>query len=113
VHLATREPLAGLVVESGLTSAFRVVTHKGILPFDRFANIDKIADVHCPVLVVHGLADETVPAWHGRAMYEAANEPKRCLWVDYAGHNDLVWVAGIRYKRAMEEFVQLIRNTRR
>ncbi|MBE0536240.1 MAG: alpha/beta hydrolase [Phycisphaerae bacterium] len=111
VHLAAREPLAGLVLESGFASAFRVVTRAGVLPGDKFVNIDKMAEVRCPVLVVHGLDDEVVPFWHGEALYEAANEPKRFLWVDGAGHNDLLWVAGIRYKRAMEDFVQLIRET--
>jgi len=113
VHLATCKPLAGLVLESGLTSAFRVMTRRGILPFDRFANIEKIAEVRCPVLVVHGLDDRIVPPWHGKALYEAANEPKQFLWVEHAGHNDLAWVAGIRYRRAMEEFVELISEMRR
>lgn len=111
VHLATGAPLAGLVLESGFVSAFRVVTRARILPGDKFVNIDKIGEVRCPVLVVHGLADDVVPARHGRALYDAANEPKRFLWVEEAGHNDLVLVAGIRYRRAMEEFSTLIHDT--
>jgi len=110
VELATRHRPAGLVLESPLTSAFRVVTRIGILPFDRFDNIAKIARVHCPVLVIHGQDDRIVDIRHGKALYEKANEPKQFLAVPGAGHNDLLWVAGDRYRRALDEFVGLIRR---
>jgi alpha-beta hydrolase superfamily lysophospholipase len=45
VELARRERLAGLVVESGFATAFRVMVPIPVLPFDRFRNIDKIARV--------------------------------------------------------------------
>jgi fermentation-respiration switch protein FrsA (DUF1100 family) len=110
VDLASREPLAGLVVESGFLTAFRVLTRVPLLPFDKFRNIDKIARVSCPVLVVHGMLDEIVPLSHGRALYRAAPEPKRALWVEGAGHNDLALVAGDRQARALREFAALVRD---
>ena len=110
VHLATKSKLAGLVLESPLTSVFRVVTRIGILPFDKFNNIAKIAHVHCPVLIIAGQADNVVGIRHGKALYEKANEPKQHLWVPGAGHNDLLWVAGDRYREALDEFVRLIRR---
>ncbi len=110
VHLATRTKPAGLILESPLTSVFRVVTRIGILPFDRFDNIAKIAHVHCPVLIIGGEADNIVGIRHGKALYEKANEPKQHLWVPAAGHNDLLWVAGDRYREALDEFVRLIRR---
>lgn len=113
VHLATREPVAGLVLESAVTSAFRVITRRGILPFDKFVNIEKIGDVRCPVLVIHGSEDEIVAPWHGEAMYEAANEPKQFWRVEGAGHNDLLWIAGGEYGRVLDEFVHLILDARR
>jgi fermentation-respiration switch protein FrsA (DUF1100 family) len=112
VDLASREPLAGLVVESGFLTAFRVLTRVPLLPFDKFRNIDKIARVSCPVLVLHGILDEIVPLSHGRALYLAAPEPKRALWVEGAGHNDLTFVAGDRQARALREFAALIREFR-
>lgn len=110
VELATRSKLAGLILESPLTSVFRVVTRIGILPFDRFDNIAKIAHVHCPVLIIGGEADNVVGIRHGKALYEKANEPKQHLWVPGAGHNDLLWVAGDRYRESLDEFVRLIRH---
>ncbi len=58
VDLAGREALGGLILESSFTSAFRVIVPFPILPFDKFANIDKIERVNCPVLVIHGKADD-------------------------------------------------------
>jgi abhydrolase domain-containing protein 17 len=36
--LASRRPVAGLILESAFTSAFRVMTRLSVLPFDRFGN---------------------------------------------------------------------------
>lgn len=108
--LAAREPVAGLIVESGFVSAFRVVTRVRILPFDRFANLLHIRDVECPVLVIHGTDDEVIPASHGRRLFEAAPEPKESLWVEGARHNDLVAVAGERYWRTLQSFGDTLRS---
>jgi hypothetical protein len=56
------------------------------------------------VLVIHGRADGVVPWWHGERIYRLANEPKRYLWVDHAGHNDVVMIASQRYFAALREF---------
>ena len=110
VDLAARQPVAGLILESAFVTAFRVMTRVPLLPFDTFRNIDKIGRVGCPVLVMHGLADDIVPAWHGRRLLAAAREPKRALWVPGAGHNDFQWVAGPRWAQALREFLALIRQ---
>jgi fermentation-respiration switch protein FrsA (DUF1100 family) len=111
VDLAARRELAGLVVESGFTSAFRAVTRVPLLPFDKFRNVDKIRRVSCPVLVLHGTEDEVVPIAHGRRLFDVAPEPKRFLWVEGAGHNDFTLVAGARHERALREFAALIRRS--
>ena len=110
VDLASRRPLAGLIVESGFVTAFRVMTRLPLLPFDKFRNIDKIGQVRCPVLVMHGEADEIVPLWHGQRLFQAAPSPKRFLAVAGAHHNDFMWVAGERYAGALREFEALLRG---
>jgi fermentation-respiration switch protein FrsA (DUF1100 family) len=108
VDLAARRPVAGLVVESAFVTAFRVMTHVPLLPFDKFRNVDKIERVSCPVLVMHGVQDDIVPISHGRRLFEAAREPKRFLWVEGAGHNDFTLVAGDRQGQALREFAGLL-----
>jgi abhydrolase domain-containing protein 17 len=107
-ELALREPVAGLVLESSFTTAYRVLTRLPLLPFDRFRNIAKLPAVGCPVLVIHGTRDRVIPFSHGPALLAAAPEPKLHLWVEEAGHNDLLWVAGPAYGEAFRRFGALI-----
>jgi hypothetical protein len=102
--------LAGLIIESSFTSAFRVIVPFPILPFDKFRNLDKIKKVKCPVLIMHGKADEVIPFQHGQKLFAAAHEPKLSLWVDDAGHNDFMWVAGEQYTKTLRKFIQLIQQ---
>ena len=95
VHLASQKPVAGLVLESAFVSAFRVATRIPLLPFDRFKNSKSITEITCPIFIIHGTADNVIGCWHGRRLYELANEPKLAWWVEGAGHNNLMIVAGI------------------
>lgn len=106
VHLAARHPVAGLVVENGFVSAYRVMTRAPLLPFDRFPNLRDVRRVRCPVLVIHGTADRVIPVSHGRRLYEAAPGPKSALWVEGAGHGDVAAVAGARYADALRAFAR-------
>jgi abhydrolase domain-containing protein 17 len=109
LHLASRETVGAVILESGFTSAFRVVTRVPVLPFDRFPNLRNVQAVSAPVLVIHGELDEVIPFSHGRRLLEAAPEPKRHFWVEGAGHNDLLQVAGDEYWRVLREFVATLR----
>lgn len=108
LHLAATRPVGGVILESGFTSAFRVMTRITLLPFDRFPNLKRMRELDVPVLVIHGTRDRVIPFRMGRALYEAAPEPKASLWVEGAGHNDLAWVAGERYGRALQDFARLV-----
>ncbi|MCL2926368.1 MAG: alpha/beta hydrolase, partial [Trichodesmium sp. MAG_R04] len=108
VDLASRQPVAGLVIESSFTTAFRVVTRIPIYPFDKFPNIDNIKNVNCPVLVIHGNADQVIPFSHGQQLFAMVDEPKLSLWVNGAGHLNLLEVAGEEYIKVMGEFIRLI-----
>jgi fermentation-respiration switch protein FrsA (DUF1100 family) len=108
VDLAARRPVAGLVMESTFTSAFRVLTRFELLPFDKFPNLAKIRNVHCPVLVIHGKRDHIISFYHGQMLFAAANEPKISFWVERAGHNNLTQVAGDDYFEELRKFAELI-----
>jgi fermentation-respiration switch protein FrsA (DUF1100 family) len=110
VDLAVHRPLAGLVLESPFLSAFRVMTRIPLFPFDKFSNADKIGRVRSPVLIMHGEADEIVPFWHGRRLFDMAPDPKMLVAVPGAHHNDFVWVAGPRYGQALRDFEALLRG---
>ena len=46
-----------------------------------------IADIHCPLLVIHGSGDRTVYSADARKIYKLANSPKELKIVRFAGHN--------------------------
>jgi fermentation-respiration switch protein FrsA (DUF1100 family) len=108
VEFAARERVAGLVLLSPFTSAFRVLTRVKILPFDRFDNLAKISRLRTPVLVIHGTQDEVIPFAHGQRLYAAAPQPKRSLWIAGAGHNDVFDLAGDRILRELMAFEKIL-----
>jgi abhydrolase domain-containing protein 17 len=110
-QMAVEERCGGLILQSAFTSAFRVLTHWRLLPFDQFDNLRKIPRVGCPVLVMHGTLDEVIGPWHGEALYAAAREPKRSLWVPGATHNDFAVVAGATLPAALRDVSALCAST--
>ncbi|HYJ81008.1 MAG TPA: alpha/beta hydrolase [Longimicrobiaceae bacterium] len=106
--LASREPVAGLVLESTFTSVFGVSPGVRLFPFDRFRSQARLARVQAPVLVIHGTRDDIVPFRHGERLFRAAREPRHRLWVEGAGHNDLSSVAGASYWTALRGFAAAI-----
>ena len=110
IYLATKHHVSALILESPLLSVFRVFTGGGTLPFDKFNNIDRIANVNCPILVIHGTDDNIIPLQHGKTLYEKAKGPKQHLWVEGAGHRYLVWAAGDEYFKAIDKFTTLIKQ---
>lgn len=108
VELATRERVAGLVLESTFLSVYRVKTRWRLLPFDQFENLRKLPRVACPVLVIHGRQDEVVSFPHGEALFAAAPEPKQYFWVAGAAHNGLIEFAGESYWTALQKFTDTL-----
>jgi abhydrolase domain-containing protein 17 len=107
LQLALEERQGGVVLQSTFTSAFRVMTRWPVLPFDQYQNIRKLPRVSCPVLILHGTNDEVISFHHGEALFAAALEPKRAMWMPGAGHNDLREVAGKKFWDALTEFRDL------
>lgn len=108
VELAAHSPIAGLVLLSPLASAFRVMTRVKLLPFDQFDNLAKAERVRCPALIFHGTADEVIPFVQGRKLFDALPGPKRPVWIEGAGHNNIFQVAGGQIMREIVAFAQTL-----
>ena len=109
VNLAMQKPVAGLIIESSFISAFQVIVPFRILPFDKFPNLGNIKKVKCPILVIHGKADNIIPFTHGEKLFNAATSPKLYLWVEEANHNDLFSIAEEKSRQTLQEFTNLIK----
>lgn len=106
--LAADTDCGGLIIESGFKSIYSTRIPWVGLWGDRFMNIRKIADVKCPKLFIHGKLDRIVPFTHAEKMYQTAPEPKAKLWIDTAGHNDILWLAEDKYWQAIKEFSKTV-----
>jgi len=108
--LASRRPCAGLILESPFTSfsamAGTIVPVIGRLFARGFDTLRKIRGVHVPLLVIHGDRDDLVPYSMGRAVFDAAHEPKSFWTVEGATHVDIVDVAGLQYRERLRPFYQ-------
>lgn len=104
IELAFRKKCGGLIAESSFVSAFRVLTRYKIYPFDKFQNLNKIENVKCPVLFIHGKRDEIIPFRHSEILYAKANEPKFFYWIDEADHNDVYLIGGKNYLQRIKDF---------
>ncbi|KAK4402497.1 Alpha/beta hydrolase domain-containing protein 17B [Sesamum angolense] len=91
VDLAARLPrLRAVVLHSPILSGLRVMYPvKRTYWFDIYKNIDKIPLVKCPVLVIHGTADDVVDYSHGKQLYELCQEKYEPLWIKGGNHCDL------------------------
>ncbi|MBV8506590.1 MAG: alpha/beta hydrolase [Alphaproteobacteria bacterium] len=96
VPLAAQREVAGVILEAPFTSVAEVAQyHYSFIPAaalvrDRFDSLARIGDVKAPILVLHGERDRVVPVRFGRALFDAAPEPKELWLARDAGHEDLV-----------------------
>jgi fermentation-respiration switch protein FrsA (DUF1100 family) len=93
VDLALAHPPRAVVLESPFTSvramASSVLPGAGSLMRTRFDSLAKIRDLRAPLLVLHGDADETIPYVQGRALFDAAPEPKTFFTIRGGRHYDM------------------------
>ena len=108
LHLATRRPVSGIIVESAFLTEFRSVTQIPLFPFDKMRNDCEIKKLSYPVLFIHGEDDRTIRIWQGKELYRLARALKFAYWVPGAGHDDLMAVAGAGYWKRIRAFADLL-----
>jgi hypothetical protein len=87
--VAHARPVAAVVLESSFTSVRAFARRMGapaMLVRDRFDNLERVADVTVPLLIVHGAHDRIVPVAHAHALHAA--QPASELVLVPCGHND-------------------------
>ncbi|HJT65021.1 MAG TPA: alpha/beta hydrolase [Pyrinomonadaceae bacterium] len=112
-EMATRCACGALILESGFSSASSLATRRlpllprwlHFLARNRFESARKLKNLHLPVLITHGDPDLTIPTDEGRALFAAANEPKKLLIFPGAGHS-VFSSAGPAYLDQLEQFIR-------
>ncbi len=95
VQLAAAREVGALVLEAPYTSLADI--GKEIYPFlpvktlmrDRYDSKEHISKIRAPLLILHGARDGVIPARFGRALFDAAPEPKELHLIANARHSDI------------------------
>jgi fermentation-respiration switch protein FrsA (DUF1100 family) len=110
--LASRDGVrpAALVVESSFTSGADMARRlypwlpARLITRLRYPVRDHVAALESPVMVIHSRDDEIVPFAMGRALFEAAPQPKRFFELR-GDHNAGFWLSRDRYVPALDAFL--------
>lgn len=110
LKLALAHPPRALIMESAFTSIpDMAAVHYGWLPVRwlsrfKFNNLQRIADLTSPVLLVHGEQDEIVPYRHALSLYNQAPSPKQLLTLQ-GRHNDAQLNDYLKYRTGLRRFL--------
>lgn len=106
--LASKKKVKALILEEAFTSV-PAMTRK-ILPFiptialaTRLDTLSKIPNIRAPKLIFHSVEDEIVPFEMGKALFDAAAEPKKLIQL-HGGHNTAFLEDSERYKNSLAAF---------
>ncbi len=112
-ELASQYPSAGVILESAFTSVPDMAASiypwlpVRLLSRYQYNNLEKIARITSPLLLVHSRGDEIVPYDQGERLFAQANEPKQFLELS-GGHNDGNHVSQDIYMETLQQFLEEI-----
>ena len=103
--------IAGLILVTPLTSAADQAKAMGLnsvssIAGKSFNNIDKIKNISCPTLVIHGTHDKVIPLQMGEAIYNQIQKQKQLVRIQGANHNDLSQKYGQQYWFSIYNFIK-------
>jgi len=113
---AAGTPPAGLILQAAFTSLKDAAArHYWFLPVslilrERFPSFERIPQVTCPILMLHGQRDDIVPLALGHELFAAApaqsssGMPKQFIELPDCGHNDIGVVDAAPYLAAVGGF---------
>tara|TARA_B110000438_G_C15552064_1_gene537391 strand:- start:228 stop:740 length:513 start_codon:yes stop_codon:yes gene_type:complete len=92
IEIAQNKDFGGIILESPFTSMIELGKLKypflpvKLLLKDNYESDTKIKNIKSPILIMHGKADNIVPFYMGKKMYELANSPKYFYFPKYDNH---------------------------
>ena len=113
--LAVKQPCRGIILESTFTSvpdlAAQIYPFLPVKPLAkiRYPSLERLPQIHCPVLIIHSPDDELIPYSHGQKLFEAANEPKSFLELQ-GSHNEGYMLSAVEYVKGLKAYFQKLDN---
>jgi uncharacterized protein len=114
-YAATKQRPDGLILEAGFSHLRSIVRASpplallSLFSSYRFPTGEYAGRAGCPVLVMHGDADQVIPISNGRELFDQLHHPKRFEIIPGGDHNDLAPSDPRRYWTAVHEFVASVR----
>ena len=113
VDLATKRPLAGVILEAPFPSV-RAVTNRiypflpglGLIAKSKFDTGGKLARPHPPVMIAHCNQDPVIAFALGQEVYRLAVEPKSFLRIDGYCHEEASLIAPALYREHLSAFIK-------
>ena len=115
IALANQYPVKGLIVDGAYSSMAEVgQSNFPFLPVrwllkDTWDSQSRIQKIQSPILFIHSKKDSIVPFRFGQSLFQAANEPKKYIWLEHSGHNDTLETESVR--KSIFDFLQSIFQT--
>ncbi len=108
--------LKGLIVESGFADTLPLLRVLGVSPAemdisedDCFGNLQKIARVTLPTLILHGARDQLIPPSQAeRLQADSGARNKQFYLLPGADHNTIISTAGRQYFITIRQFIDSI-----
>jgi len=111
IEIALNRQVRSIIIEGAFTSTRDMAKRMPLfcpvsflLPA-HYNNIEKMARISVPILIIHGEEDDLIPFSMGQELFKTAQEPRFFLPIKKAGHNDTYLFGGKRYFEALSEFV--------
>lgn len=110
IDLASKRKLAGLVVESSITSAHDMARRlypslPSWMMSVKFDSLSKVGKITVPKLFLYSRQDEVVPFSMGHKLYEVAANPKSFIEIS-GGHNDGVFITDPSVREEFRKFLE-------
>jgi alpha-beta hydrolase superfamily lysophospholipase len=113
VAFQSQDAVQGLIVESGFSDAFRLLSYIGLpvkIPVQHeedFPNGYKMRSIRIPTLLIHAAEDHLIPLHEAEELLRlSAAEEKRLVVIPRADHNTLMMVGRERYFQEIETFIK-------
>ena len=113
VAFQSHNALRGLIVESGFSDAFRLLSYLGLplkIPAQHgedFPNGYKMRSIRIPTLLIHAAKDHLIPLREAEELLRlSVAEEKRLVVIPRADHNTLMMVGREQYFQEIEAFIK-------
>jgi len=68
--------------------------------------LEAVKDVHVPLFILHGTADDRITYTYSTMVFQRANEPKELWLIEGASHSNMALIGGEEYFRRIVQFFE-------